>query len=817
MAYAKKYEIQFYTAENKLCYVEFFIDGYSGSVTQLTPASSPFVLKEYNTDDDIFKPVRGQEASISFLSSDLTYSVSIDDFLSNSDTYCYIRFKYDSSSLIYWTGYLLQDDFQESWQNTKHIITLRANEGLGLLKNELLSDDGSELIGYFDISDLLTYCIQNSLPEWGRFNVINNLYHSSMDDTLPQPSIKQCRVDARTFSVGDGEYEDKYTVLEKINKAFNQTIFQYKGRWHIVRIEEFYTSFSNNLRQKEFYTLGFPDQWTTTNLRYDLEVGVNETIKPIEPSMLRMVNRITKEDKINFTYDYPSELIYNQNFQRGSLLTSGSGYKTYSVTGWNCYKGYKETPIASTADHYRKDVIDAYGRVTDSYFFLNAESYSPPTLGTNWLQSTDLRVKKGDVIDLTFLYKPAESSWVGSGLVKVNVMQILYKKDASPQIRLSLADDGTWKSMPSPGTWDASPVWLQTYLTISKGNNTPDESGFFEKSVLSKPITDDGIIRILLIPNGLSPAFSGNGLWSQLKLRLQNSLGGLNTSTIYGEYEKYNKTENVKSNYEDEIYIDDTPNINLIGTIFETDNFTPTTPTWYRYRFPDESYGFKNQNLIAHYQNTRFPRTKIDANFYGLSQGSSIVGLINTIKFVDDDPNKVYAIANMKEIDFAAETWSATLVEVFDETKDSLVGVNATLETGLQSGKAYLPLDMVDTSNFILLTNDKIKYIGTESIIVDIVGTIVGSVTSATVPQDFIISITKNTSTFLDSETYEVAVNPTAINFTLNGNNVTLNTNDTIEFKNDALTPPITVTSGGITITAIAYSYPGYEKKYIYK
>lgn len=803
MAYAKKYQIEFYTAENKLCYVEFFVDGYSGSVTQLTPASSPFVLREYNTDDNIFKPVRGQEASISFLSSDSGYSVSIDDFLANTDTYAYIRFKYDSSSLIYWTGYLLQDDFQESWEDTKHVITLRANEGLGLLKNELLSNEGAELIGDFDIADLLIYCIQNSLPDWGRHKVINNLYHSSMDDTLPQPSIKQCRVDARTFSIGDGEYEDKYTVLEKINKAFNQTIFQYKGQWHIVRLEEFYTSFANNLRQKEFYTLGFPDQWTTNNLRYDLEIGVGETIKPIEPGMLRMINRITKSDRVSILYNYPSELFPNQSFERGALLTSSSTLRTYTINNWTAYKGSKTSPTPSTRDFYRKDVIDTYGNVTDSYMYLQTEV----GFAENWAQSENVKVSKNDVLDISFLWRWSESASISDPIPNFRVMQVFFTKNTAPFATFYLNNSGEWVA----GTHNSD---TNKYIYIKPDPASVDERRYMERSILTKPMPASGEIKILLT-NGPANAYSHN--WAQLKINLQGALNNLTTLNIAGNYERYIKDGEIKSNFEDEIFLDDLPNYNFMGALLESDGATLTTPEWYRYRFPDESYGFKNQNLIANYQRSRFPRTKIDGTFYGLAQGSTIVGLINTIKFVDDDPNKVYAIANMKEIDFAAETWSATLVEVFDENRDSLVGISATLETGLQTGQAYLPLDMTNTANFELLTNNKIKYIGAASIVVNVSANIVGSVTTASPPQDFILSITKNTSTFLDSETYEVAVNPTAINFTFTANNVTLNTNDTIEMKNDASTPPITVTSGGITITAVGYTYPTYEKKYIYK
>lgn len=807
MAYAKKYEIQFYTAENKLCYVEFFVDGYSGSVTQLTPASSPFVLREYNTDDNIFKPVRGQEASISFLSSDTGYSVSIDDFLANTDTYAYIRFKYDSSSLIYWTGYLLQDDFQESWEDTKHVITLRANEGLGLLKNELLSNEGAELIGDFDIADLLIYCIQNSLPDWGRYKVINNLYHSSMDDTLPQPSIKQCRVDARTFSIGDGEYEDKYTILEKINKAFNQTIFQYRGQWHIVRLEEFYTSFANNLRQKEFYTLGFPDQWTTNNLRYDLEIGVGETIKPIEPGMLRMINRITKSDRVSILYNYPSELFPNQNFERGTLLTSTSTEKTYSINSWTLYKGTKSSPTPSTAGFYRKDKLDTYGVVTDSFMRINKDTVE------NWAQSQSIKVSQNDVLDISFLWRAAEPPFIlTSPIPTFYVMQVFLTKSTFP-FTFYLNNSGEWVV----GAHDNN---NNKYITVKPDPASVDENRYMERSILTRPIPADGELKILLtnrgtLSGGLASLYNQN--FAQLRINFQGAIKSFTTLNISGDYERYIKDGEIKSNFEDEIFLDDLPNFNFSGALLESDGESLTTPTWYRYRFPDESYGFKNQNLIANYQRSRFPRTKIDGTFYGLAQGSTIVGLINTIKFVDDDPNKVYAIANMKEIDFAAETWSATLVEVFDENRDSLVGINATLETGLQSGQAYLPLDMTNNANFELLTNNKIKYIGAASIVVNISANIVGSVTTASPPQDFILSITKNTSTFLDSETYEVAVNPTAINFTFTANNVTLNTNDTIEMKNDAFTPPITVTSGGISINAIGYTYPTYDKKYIYK
>ena len=115
------------------------------------------------------------------------------------------------------------------------------------------------------------------------------------------------------------------------------------------------------------------------------------------------------------------------------------------------------------------------------------------------------------------------------------------------------------------------------------------------------------------------------------------------------------------------------PNPKFMGTLFD-DNGVKTDPTWYRYRYNSEEISFKKQNLIAQWEQNRFYRNKIDANFFGLKwldgEDEKLIGLINTVKFVDDDPNKIYLIANLKEIDFANSTWSATLQEVYDMDRD---------------------------------------------------------------------------------------------------------------------------------------------------
>jgi hypothetical protein len=131
-----------------------------------------------------------------------------------------------------------------------------------------------------------------------------------------------------------------------------------------------------------------------------------------------------------------------------------------------------------------------------------------------------------------------------------------------------------------------------------------------------------------------------------------------------------------------QIYFDDTDSAMQNGTIFEADGITKTGDQWFRRTnfngdsATDERLTFKRHNTLSRWFMNRSYKTKLDVNLYGLKwQDSSStyfpIGLINTIRFVDDDPAKIYAIVNLKQIDFMACTWQATLVEVYDVTIDS--------------------------------------------------------------------------------------------------------------------------------------------------
>jgi hypothetical protein len=413
-----------------------------------------------------------------------------------------------------------------------------------------------------------------------------------------------------------------------------------------------------------------PVNWqSVTPRRYDLNIGQSQSIKLVAPQMIRFIKRPTKVDEIDFNYDYPSEVLPNQNFQRGTLITSTSTYKTYTINNWTAYKGTKDSPVPTTRENYRKDIFDTYGNKIDSYMYLQTEADSTD----NWFQSEDVLASKNDVIDLSFLWRWSEGSSLVNPIPTFKIAQVFFFQSGSPGFKFYLNDNGDWVYI-SGGVLDS--VLPERYLKIKPDSSSLLTNRYQEKAVLSNPLPYDGTLRVLFTNNS-----EYSHLWTQVQIRLQGSINGLTTQNIAGEFARFTKPEDFRGNFYDEIHLADATNNNFKGCLFDSTD-ARYNPTWYRFRHNTESMSFMKQNLIAQWENSRFYRNKIDATFFGLSQSGTMVGLINTIKFVDDDPNKLYAIVNMKEIDFINETWSATLLEVYDTARDT--GVETTYPTYLR-------------------------------------------------------------------------------------------------------------------------------------
>jgi hypothetical protein len=804
LAKAEKYRYSFKSQEGQTCVVRFDFEGFTGSSTTLVASARPFVLKEFNTDDEIFKPLRPQMAEMSFIAS--ASGVSIDNFLMDNDDDIIVYFDFGTWT-NYWSGYMLQDDFQESWINTNHIITLRATEGIGQLKDVELTESGDELNGRYTPLELIQYAMAQTVQNFSDYKVFSNLFHSSMTDTSTNTGIDQCYVDAKTFQVNPSEYDDSYLALEKINKSWNQTLYMYKGKWVIFRQEELYVPYSENIRG---YRQNGASR-TDASQRFDALVGINQTIKPITPEMLRFIQRRTKSDTIQFNFDQFDEIICNGSFSRGDLVSSTSTLKTYELDQWNWYQGaINSTTIPTTGSFGRKESYAVGGKLDDQYAFLTQDSAT-----TRFLKSCGTEVLQNEKIDVSVETK-YKTTFAGVGNIDTLVIMLYGVTN-----NYTLDGDGRWYQ--SNASWTTNLKTIQIYYNGTPGI-LPQEYNTIQ--VTSEAIPEDGILYINLYNPNVPFVSSQERYFKSLQLTLSTTFNGIDVNTIQAVQSIFTKDDILKPKFFDEIYLDDGLSKLYKGSLYEDDQQTLTDADWHRYRYSSESNGFRKQNDIAHWSHNRINRNKIDANFYGLtwSSGTEPIGLINTVRFTDDDPNRIYTIANLKEIDFSSSTWSATLVEVFDMDNDatgSPVARTLSLDANVGRVITFVKWDIISLADFTADSGlSKFTFAGSTSITTTITCNLQGyTITTTSTPITVDIYLKRN-STILNTQTFTVTSNPTSFNVTLTTSSVAIAPGDQIYVEMDSDITETQITGGILQATynvTSAVSYDPYEDKYIYK
>jgi len=159
LAKAEKYRMDFYSHQGDLCRVSFFVEGYVGDIGALTGTSTPFLLREFNTDEDIFKPIRALIGDVEVVTS--SSGVTADSFLANSDTDIELRFFFINTTTPFWRGFVLQTEFQEIWSNQNHVLKISATDGFGLLKNSKLTNPSGSLDGMWTQFQYLAFACEN--------------------------------------------------------------------------------------------------------------------------------------------------------------------------------------------------------------------------------------------------------------------------------------------------------------------------------------------------------------------------------------------------------------------------------------------------------------------------------------------------------------------------------------------------------------------------------------------------------------------------------------------------------------------------------
>lgn len=814
MAKAEKYRLDFFTHQGDACRVSFFVEGFVGDITNLIGTSRPFVLTEFNNQEDVFKPIRALKADVEIIASSST--ISSDGFLANSDTDIELRFFFIDMSVPYWKGYVLQTEFEEVWFDGNHVLKVSATDGFGMLENIKLSNNGAALDGMYTPFQYLAFAMQDMPFDLTIYTIINNLYHDSMSSTLPQTCLVQTKIDSRTFEETPTLFDNCYKVIENINNAFNQTIFQYYNGIVMLRLEDLYTPTTTNLRGVSV------NGATITNLsrRYDVQIGVNQTLKPITPDMLRFIKRQVKSNTIQYNYSNYAEVFKNSSFARGSLISVYPTFRDYSIDNFTLVEGtiVTNTNVVGVNAFRRESFLSNVGPLVDNYIAIPQTTASGALRKDYALRATPIKASIGQRIKFTVDTRFEYDFSLFLGDEDIPTVWCFLQGTTN---NYSLREQGIWEQVVGSFPFIVNLEYSDDKKVLPLDWNTLE--------VESEPIPDNGTLYFYLV---VPEAKVGTGqirYFKNLKIELANQFDTTEVQ-LTGVQSIFEKSSDLRFDFSETIIFDSTASPVNKGALFENDAVTIADDNWYRFRYSTERHSFRKQNAISRWSHNRYDRNKIDVNLYGVkwSDGgtSRSISFLNTFVFTNDDPNKVYYVSNVREIDYAAATMSLTLEEMWDNARDGSAAATKSLNIGVRAGtyngRTTVPFNTSSNTDFVSTGDDRIYYKGPIALTTPITVSLAGSIISTTTtPVTVTFNLYQN-GTIIRTQNLTVNANPFPLTMNLSpAGSITINPNDYFQITYSSSIVSLQHTGGSFQISTYsipnALNYDSYRDKYLYE
>jgi hypothetical protein len=294
MAYGVKYRLDFEDHEGNGKRLDILKNNYTGSILPLVGGAEPVKIK-WDGDDDFYSPIIGSTCNISLYQTDETnyddffnepereYKVEVytaqairDEFKNNVQddggiveaADCLNGSYYDTGTLLqrrvvndggnieavdcvsavltetqdnytlFWTGWLLSDQFAEVLAPNPQPINLTAIDGLGELDNYFV-DNTYYSISFSNLQWDLSSVICKALENVGLgldvllnndIEVLTNIFTGATDNLY----TTNIGGNEQVFFSDDYEFFNVKEFLENILKNINARIFQANGRWVVL-------------------------------------------------------------------------------------------------------------------------------------------------------------------------------------------------------------------------------------------------------------------------------------------------------------------------------------------------------------------------------------------------------------------------------------------------------------------------------------------------------------------------------------------------------------------------------------------------------
>lgn len=213
--------------------VQFYRKNYTGAVSDLETAGNSPVVISYREPSLGEYGIQACECVLSFRS---TSNFSLAQFYTQAEREWLVVVTV--AGIVKFKGYLTPDSATQEFKAPPAVVTLRANDGLGSLKNVTYPmPTGTKNNLRQSFIDILSYAMAVTNLDLG-INTVNNLYESKNLTGLNDDPMAQNKVNPLRMSDGQGNMYNAYDVIEALCQQFGATFRQADGAFHFIRNAE---------------------------------------------------------------------------------------------------------------------------------------------------------------------------------------------------------------------------------------------------------------------------------------------------------------------------------------------------------------------------------------------------------------------------------------------------------------------------------------------------------------------------------------------------------------------------------------------------
>lgn len=527
----------------------------------------------------------------------------------------------------YFEGWLTPDEGNALFQDKPYEITIRATNGLSLLKEiPLVNVSGAKFSSNHKLIDYIAGALKQTglnLPIRCKCQYFNSAMADKADG-INFDMFSQTDLNYRSFQQDAITFISCYDALKLIFDKFCRLEY-WNGRWLIKSIAElqyipgdidYYVEYDSNGANP----LGAIDPENYA------QIGKSVDLYPINEDQQIYSRFATKSAKTIYNYTVWPELPKNNKFERGTALVSSSGnvfetdangdntstligtFQDYTIEDWAFGSFDSTISQISNLPTLSPGVDIAYRRSSSNFFGIefNREIVIEKSTGsTQVVQSEGIPVYTGDKLRLTFDFKLSFN--YGDQL---NIAAALvYIAPTGGGTKIWWRDGAGFSNVWREGGAAAQSIFLNY-------QDANDRTKVYKSFTLeSPPVPVDGMAYLQLL-NVMDDSLPNMAFFKNVSIEyLPYITGGY--IQVKGDYWLRSQNKVFPDVAVEEVLISDSPKKAFKGSLL-TSAGELTTPTWYRYGL-SESRHFKELLNIARFNHSYRRMYAVEGSFNGLN------------------------------------------------------------------------------------------------------------------------------------------------------------------------------------------------------